>query len=41
LCPADLKHCHRSFPIIHPRTKLPKITLYPNGELAIYTKALP
>src|ERR1700731_1153396 len=31
------KHCLRSFPITHPSTKLSKITLYPNGELAICT----
>src|SRR6202789_674277 len=34
------KHCHRSFPFTHPSTKLPKITLYPNGELAICTRAI-
>jgi hypothetical protein len=34
------KHCLRSFPITHTSTKLPKITLYPNGELTICTRAL-
>jgi two-component system, OmpR family, KDP operon response regulator KdpE len=33
------KHCLGSFPITHPSTKLPKITMYPNGELAICTRA--
>jgi hypothetical protein len=34
------KHCLRSFPITHTSTKLPKITLYPNWELAICARAV-